>query len=306
MNKMVKGCAATCWCVLTLVVASITAPLFGAIIKTGNVMDIVVQAHPEFSGRFTVNENGTIDYPLMADQVIVNITTSELMNDLTLRLAKHIDNPLVIISIVDKPEISVIVLGQVKMPGPVKTYLGATLQEVLQMAGGPLPQADIQKVKIVHKNGSNETADYFDLKAFLQSGNIDDMPRLKPDDTVILPLQKGNRQVKAIGAVNKPGFFDLEADITVFELIYMAGGPAERADLAHVRRIFDRDGKTMDEIINVQSYIDKGEMNSVPKVAEGDIVIVYARWYDWKTVLSILNNVLLLVVALQAFGGVFK
>jgi protein involved in polysaccharide export with SLBB domain len=106
--------------------------------------------------------------------------------------------------------------------------------------------------------------------------------------------------------VNKPGFFDLEEEITVFELIYMAGGPAERADLSHVRRIYDRGGKTMEEIVNVQSYIDKGEMNNVPKVTEGDIIIVYARWYDWKTILSILNNVLLFLVTLQAFGGVFK
>jgi protein involved in polysaccharide export with SLBB domain len=278
----------------------------GAIIKSGDVLDILVQAHPEFSGRFTVGDNGTIEYPLMADQNIVNITTSELMNDLTLRLAKHIDNPLVVISVVEKPEIAVFVLGQVKMPGPVKTYQGATLQEVLQLAGGPLPLADLEKVKIVHKNGSNENAETFDLKAFMQSGNIDNMPRLKVDDTVILLLQKGGRKVKAIVAVNKPGFFDIEEELTVFELIYMAGGPAERADLSHVRRIYDRDGKTLEEIINVQSYIDRGEMKSVPKVTEGDVIIVYARWYDWKTVLSVLNNALLIIVTLQAFGGVFK
>jgi protein involved in polysaccharide export with SLBB domain len=277
-----------------------------AIIKSNDVLDIVVQNHPEFSGRFTVAENGAIDYPLMADQNIITITTSELMNDLTLRLAKHIDNPLVLISVIDKPEIAVFVVGQVKTPGPVKTYLGATLQEVLQSAGGPLPTADLQKVKIVHKNVSNENAEYFDLKSFLLTGNLDNMPRLKPDDTVILLSQKANRKVKAIGAINRPGVFEIEDEITVFELIYLAGGPAERADLSHVRRIYDRDGKTMEEIINLQSYLDKGEMNNVPKVAEGDVIIVYARWYDWKMVSSILNNVLLFIVAIQAFSGIFK
>lgn len=290
-------------CLMLLCLVSFVA---GAIIKVGDVLEIGVQAHPEFSGRFTVSESGAIDYPLLADQVIMNITTSELMNSLTLTLAKHIDNPLVIISIVEKPEIMVTVLGQVKLPGPVKTYAGSTLQEVLQMAGGPLPTADIQKVKIVHKNGNNENAEYFDLKAFMQNGNIDNMPRLKADDTVILLIMKGSRKVKVIGAVNKPGFFDLEEDITVFELIYLAGGPGERADLAHVRRYSDHSGKTIEETINVQSYIDKGEMNNVPKVAEGDVIIVYARWYDWKTVLSVLNNVLLFVVTIQAFSGVFK
>jgi Periplasmic protein involved in polysaccharide export len=276
------------------------------IIKSGDVLEIGVQLHPEFSGRFTVSENGTIDYPLLADQVVANITTSELMNDLTLRLVKHIDNPLVIISIVEKPEILVTILGQVKNPGPVKTYSGSTLQEVLQLAGGPLPTADIQKVKIIHKNAGNDNAEYFDLKAFMQNGNIDNMPRLKADDIVILLAEKGNRKVKVIGAVNKPGFFDLEEDVNVFEVIYMAGGPGERADLSHVRRFSDHQGKTFEETINVQLYIDKGEMNNVPKVAEGDVIIVYARWYDWKTVLSVLNNVLLFIVTIQAFSGVFK
>ena len=46
------------------------------------------------------------------------------MNELTLRLARHIDNPLVLVSIVEKPEITLTVLGQVLNPGPVKAIQG--------------------------------------------------------------------------------------------------------------------------------------------------------------------------------------
>jgi protein involved in polysaccharide export with SLBB domain len=277
-----------------------------SIIKSGDVLDIVVQGHPEFSGRFTVSETGTIDYPLLADEQVVNITTSELMNDLTLKLVKHIDNPLVIISIIAKPEIVVYVLGQVKVPGPVKTYQGATLQEVLQMAGGPLETANIEKIKIVHKNLPDESAEYFDMKAFLSTGNMADMPKLKPDDTVILlGLQKSNK-VKVIGAVNKPGFFDLTEKTNIFELIYLAGGPSERGDISRVRRFTQQNGKSIEEVINVQAFLDKGEMDNMPIVSPGDVVMVYERWYDWRTMLSILNNVLLFVVAIQALTGAVK
>lgn len=277
-----------------------------SIIKSGDVLDIVVQGHPEFSGRLTVSETGTIDYPLLADEQVVNITTSELMNDLTLKLVKHIDNPLVIISIIAKPEIVVYVLGQVKVPGPVKTYQGATLQEVLQMAGGPLETANIEKIKIVHKNLPDQSAEYFDMKAFLSTGNMADMPKLKPDDTVILlGLQKSNK-VKVIGAVNKPGFFDLTEKTNIFELIYLAGGPSERGDISRVRRFTQQNGKSMEEVINVQAFLDKGEMDNMPIVSPGDVVMVYERWYDWRTMLSILNNVLLFVVAIQALTGAVK
>jgi protein involved in polysaccharide export with SLBB domain len=277
-----------------------------AIIRTGDVLEIVVQAHPEFSGNFTVTETGTIDYPLLADEVVTNITTSELMNDLTLKLAKHIDNPLVVIAIVEKPVITVYVLGQVKAPGPVKTYLGATLQEVLQSAGGPLETANLDKIKIVHKNTSEESAEYFSLKNFMVSGALSDMPKLKPDDTIILLAEQKSNKIKVIGAVNKPGFFDLTEKMNLFEIIYLAGGPTERGDLSKVRRFTQINGKNNEEVINVQSFLDKGEMDNIPQVAPGDVIIVYARWYDWRTVLSVLSNVLLFVVTIQAFGGVFK
>lgn len=282
---------------------SLILPMQAAIIKSGSVIDIQVQSHPEFSGRFTVNEQGTIEYPLLADEIINNITTSELMSELTFKLAKHIDNPLVLISLVEKPNITVSVLGQVVNPGPIETYYGATLQEVIKLAGGPTEFADLQQVKIIRKGGSDMTAQFFNLKEFLKQGRFDEMVRLEPDDIVILLSQERMRKVKVIGAVNKPGFFDLEEKINIFELIYLAGGPAEKADLSRVRRFFKSEGKTIEEVINIQSYIDKGSMDKIPFVEEGDVIIIYSKWFDWKIFMSILSNVLLFVVTIQSLSG---
>ncbi len=277
--------------------------LDAAIIKVSDVLDIQVQGNTAFSGRFTVSSSGTIEYPLLADETIVNISTSELMNELTFRLAKHIDNPLVLISVVEKPNIVVTVLGQVVNPGPVETYLGATIQEVIKLAGGPTPNASIDSIKIIHKDGTNQTAEFFNLKAFLKEGNVDNMPVMQPEDIVILLSQTRTTKIKVIGAVNKPGFFDLDEKINVFELIYLAGGPAEKADLSRVRRFFKSEGKTLEEVINVQEFIDKGKMDEIPMVEEGDVIIIYSRWFDWKMGMSILTNVLLFIVTIQSIRG---
>jgi protein involved in polysaccharide export with SLBB domain len=280
--------------------------LSAAIIKTGDVLDIQVQGHQEFSGHFTVNTSGTIDYPLLADEIIQNISTSELMNNLTFRLAKHIENPLVLISIVEQPLITVSVLGQVSKPGPVETYLGATIQEVIQQAGGVLEKADIDSIKIIHKGGTDQNAEYFNMKSFLKTGKIDDMPHMQPGDIIVVFSQTRTTKVKVIGAVAKPGFFDLDEKINVFELIYLAGGPAEKADLSRVRRFFKANEKTLEEVINLQDYMDKGVMDEIPLVQEGDVIIVYARWFDWKIMLSILSNVLLFIVTIQSIRGAVK
>ncbi|MBW1764999.1 MAG: polysaccharide export protein [Deltaproteobacteria bacterium] len=277
--------------------------LHAAIIKVGDVLDIQVQGHQEFSGRYTVSMSGTIEYPLLADETIVNISTSELMNELTFRLAKHIGNSLVLISVVEKPNITVTVLGQVANAGPVETYLGSSVQEVIQLAGGPAPNANIDSIKIIHSDGNDQTAEFFNLKAFLKKGNFDNMPTMQPGDVVILLSETRTTKVKVIGAVNKPGFFDLDDKINVFELIYLAGGPAEKADLSRVRRFFKSKGKTLEEVINVQLFIDKGEMDKIPMVEEGDVVIIYARWFDWRILMSILTNVLLFIVTIQSLRG---
>lgn len=280
------------------------AGLQSAIIKVGSVLDIQVLSHAEFSGRYTVNSSGTIEYPLLADEPIVNTSTSELMNELTLRLAKHIENPLVLISIVEKPKITVTLLGEVIRPGPVETFAGASIQEVIQSAGGPAKNANLERIKIIHSGGNDNNAEYFNLKIFAKNGAVDDMPKLQADDIIVLMSQIESKKVKIIGAVNKPGIFDLEEKMNVFELIYLAGGPAEKADLSRVRRFSKtQEGKSFEEVINIQAFIDKGKMDNIPIAAEGDVVIVYAKWFDWKILLTILTNVLLFIVTIQSLRG---
>lgn len=278
-----------------------------SIIQTGNVLEIKVLEHPEFSGRYTVDKLGLIDYPLLAEVPVVNISTVELMNDLTFRLARHLDNPLVIVTIIEKPEISVTVLGQVVTPGPVLTVEGATVQEVIMQAGGPLADlADLRRIKIIHDENSKEP-DLFDLEAFLLNGNVDDLPRLKAGDIVIVLALEKTRKVKVIGAVQKPGLFSLDEKMNLFEIIYLAGGPTEKADLSRIRRFTRQEnGDVSEEILDIQNYIDKGRMENIPEVMEGDVIIVYTKWLDWKTVMTVLNNTLLFIVTIQAFAGIFK
>jgi len=292
--------------VLFLLVLIIAAP-GASIIKKGDVLDIQVFEHPEFSGRYTVNEDGCIEYPLLTDQPVVNVSITELMNDLTFRLARHLDNPLVLASIIDKPEITVTVLGQVINPGPVQAFKGATIQEVLKIAGGPVPEiADLSRIKIIHKDRA-AMPQMFDLDSFLVNGDVSNLPRLEADDIVIVLAREKTRKLKVIGAVQKPGLFTLDVPINLFEAVYLAGGPSEKADLSRIRRFTRQEnGKVTEEIIDIQGYIDKGRMDNIPMVMEGDVIIVYSKWFDWKMLLTILNNTLLIVVTIQTFAGAFK
>jgi len=299
-----RQCYNSMYCLLLVVyvVASNAAT-----IRTGNVIDIQVVDHPEFSGKYTVNENGTIEYPLLDDQPVVNSNTSDLMQDLTYLLASRIDNPAVMVSIVENPEIAVSVLGQVNKPGMVTMISGASVQEAIVAAGGPVTaKADLSRIRVIYKDAGRVPA-MFDLEAFLNEGTMEMMPRLSNGDAVVVLTLEKSRSVKVIGAVQKPGLFTLDEKINLFEAIYLAGGPNEKSDLTRVRRFtLKAGGGQSEEVIDLQGYIDNGKMENIPEVLEGDVIIVYARWFDWKTVLSVLNNTLLFIVTIQAFAGIFK
>jgi protein involved in polysaccharide export with SLBB domain len=278
---------------------------FSAVIKRGSVIDIQVMEHTEFSGRFAVNENGTIDYPLLADVPIVDVTTSELMNDLTLRLARHIDNPLVLVSIVEDLPVVIEVLGQVVNPGHITISKGASLQEVIKLAGGPMENADLSRIKIIYHDRPR-IPQLYDLNLFTKQGDIDNMPALEADDKVIVLARERTKKVKVIGAVRKPGLFSLDDKMNIFEIIYLAGGPDEKADLSKIRRFSQKtDSTSVEELLDIQVYLDKGKMDEIPLVNEGDVIIVYSKWFDWKTLLAVLNNALLFVVTIQTFAGIF-
>lgn len=277
-----------------------------AVITRGSVLDIQVLQHPEFSGRFAVSENGTIEYPLLADVPIADVTTSELMNDLTLRLARHVDNPLVLISIVQDLPVVIEVLGQVVNPGRITITKGASLQEVLKIAGGPLENADLSRIKIIYHDRPR-TPIMYDFDKFTRQGDIDNMPTLKADDQIIVLARDRTKKVKVIGAVRKPGLFTLDEKMNLFEIIYLAGGPDEKADLSRIRRFSQKsDTTTNEELFDIQSYMDNGKMDEIPLVNEGDIIIVYSKWFDWKILLTVLNNALLFVVTIQTFAGLLE
>jgi protein involved in polysaccharide export with SLBB domain len=227
------------------------------------------------------------------------------MNDLTLRLARHIDNPLVLVSIVEDLPVVIEVLGQVVNPGHITISKGASLQEVIKLAGGPMENADLSRIKIIYHDRPR-IPQLYDLNLFTKQGDIDNMPALEADDKVIVLARERTKKVKVIGAVRKPGLFSLDDKMNIFEIIYLAGGPDEKADLSKIRRFSQKtDSTSVEELLDIQVYLDKGKMDEIPLVNEGDVIIVYSKWFDWKTLLAVLNNALLFVVTIQTFAGIF-
>jgi protein involved in polysaccharide export with SLBB domain len=276
------------------------------VIKTGMMLNIVVKNDKDLSQIVRVNDNGTIDYPLYQDISVANKTTSELQDILTYKLAKVVESPMVLVSVMTETPITLYILGQVKKPGLVMVPPKSSLQEVLLAAGGNVETADLNRVKIVHKNQGDENASYYDLQKFLNSGDLTLLPALMDGDRIILLSSKKSKYVKILGSVQKPGFYPIGESASVFDMLYLAGGPAADANMAKVRIISSPGGQKTDFLLNMQKFIDDGKTDDLPLLAEGDMMIVYAKTITWSKTLEVTRDIVALLTAWFVISAVLK
>lgn len=268
-----------------------------AVIRAGMMLNIVVKNDKDLSQIVKVNDNGTIDYPLYQDVSVVDKTTSELQDILTYKLAKVVESPMVLVSVMTENPMTLYVLGQVKKPGLVVLSGKASLQEVLLAAGGTTDQADNNRVKVVRKNQGDENASYYDLQKFLNSGDLALLPTLNDGDRVIVLSSMKSKYVKILGSVNKPGFYPVNESASVFDMLYLAGGPSPDANMSKVRIIANPGGQKADFLIDMQKFIDNGKTEDLPLLSEGDMVIIYSKTITWSKTLELTRDIVALLTA---------
>lgn len=281
-------------------------PIPATVIKAGMSLSIVVKNDKDLSAIVKVNDNGTIDYPLYQDMSVIDKTTSELQDILTYKLAKVVESPMVLVSVMTENPISLYVLGQVKKPGLLVVPPKSSLQEVMLAAGGTIETADLQRVKIVHKNQGDENASYYDLAKFLNSGDLTLLPNLYDGDRIILLASKKSKYVKILGAVNKPGFYPVGEQTGLFDMLYLAGGPNADANMSKVRIVSTAGGQKADYLLDMQKYIDNGKTDELPLMGEGDLVIVYAKVITWQKTLDVMRDIVTFLTAWFVIQSVVK
>lgn len=275
---------------------------WAGILRAGDVIEIHVGEHPELSKKVLIRTDGTVDYPFLEDRSLLTMTPSEVSELLTFRLAKSIPNPFVLVTRSEHMPIQIRVLGQINKPGVVQLEKGACLQEVIVAAGGATAFADLSNVKIIREKARDVDALMVDFRSFLEGGEIGKLPEIRNNDTVILLMSPRSSKVKILGAVSRPGYYDILGETSIFDAVYLAGGPASKANLSKIRHILRSDGKDIDQVVDLQEYLDEGRLNEVPMVKEGDVVVVYKKFITWRDFLSLVRDALMLFTAYQVFA----
>ncbi|MFH1678891.1 MAG: polysaccharide biosynthesis/export family protein, partial [Candidatus Omnitrophota bacterium] len=153
-----------------------------------DVLDIVVQNQPEFSGRFVIGPDGKIQYSFVGDITAEGLNKDELKQVLIKKLESFVKIPEISIAIAEYRSKNVYILGEVFRPGkyPMKGDT-VSLQDAIVQAGLPTPNAAIRRVYIVKSDPVKPTYRKIDLYKILYKGNTKDNINLITNDIVVVP-----------------------------------------------------------------------------------------------------------------------
>lgn len=232
-------------------------PATDYVVGPQDVLSITVFNESALSGRFTVESDGSINYPLVGRVPVAGKTLRAIQEDLTKRLAGgYLVNPQVTILVEQYHSQSIFVVGEVRQPGKHTISGNMSLLEALSQAGGTTATAGTEVIVRRPKDpkaaaGPVDPADdsQSDVVARvnledLQSGRTPNVT-IRDGDTLFVPKAE---MFFVTGYVRSPGSYVWEKDMTVLKAISLAGGVTERGSSGRVRitRIVNGEQKRID------------------------------------------------------------
>ena len=133
------------------------------------------------------------------------------------------------------------------------------------------------------------------LIASISSGQVDTEKPVQTEipDQYYLGTEEGLEiTVHIWGEVIKPGLYKVRDTTNILELISLAGGPTEYANLGKIRLTRARKRSPRFLIINLDRYLDEEDYDtSLPVLRPGDTIrITRNSWYTWRTAVKIASE----------------
>ena len=229
------------------------------ILGPGDIVNINFLEVKEFSGDYPIMSDGTLSLPIIGLVNSSNLTIEKLTNKLKILYSKELIRPELFITIKKARPINVSLIGEINRPGLYKldTYPNLsqnssdlinlpTIVDAISKAGGITPKSNIKSVS-VKRRLSNDITKYkkidINLVNLLMKGDQSQNLILFDGDIITinkvaesenlsketLKIAKGNLSPKmininVIGAVEKPGEYNVKSNTTLNKAILLANG----------------------------------------------------------------------------------
>jgi polysaccharide export outer membrane protein len=232
-----------------------------------DVLAIQVWNQPSLSGKFTVDPDGKLDFPLVGRVAAAGLTISQVGESLARQLqAGYVKEPHVNVTVEQFRSRQIVVTGEVKQPGRYVMTGRSTLLETLAQAGSPTPAAGSEVIVLRRAEGAGPTQAStqeassnvirIDLTA-LESGVLTDTIEVFDGDTIVVPKAE---QVFVFGQVRSPGSYAIRKGTTILQALALAGGLTDRGSARRVRVVRTAaSGQKQERKVGLQDAVQDGD-----------------------------------------------
>jgi polysaccharide biosynthesis/export protein len=155
------------------------------IIGPEDSLQVTVWKEPTLSGNFPVRPDGMISLVLVGDLPAAGLTPMALSNDITQRLKKYIQDPVVTVAVLGVNSQRIFLVGEVGKVGPVMLTPGMTPLQAIVSAGGLSQFANAKRIYILRMVAGKQQKIPFNYKQALKGENTG--MTLLPGDTIVVP-----------------------------------------------------------------------------------------------------------------------
>ncbi len=148
-------------------------------------LQITVWKEPTLSGTIPVRPDGMISLVLVGDIPAAGMTPTALSTDISQRLKKYIQDPVVTVVVLGVNSQRVFLVGEVGKVGPVVMTPGMTPLQAIVTGGGLTQFASSKRIYILRTTAGKQQKIPFNYKQALKGENSG--VSLLPGDTIVVP-----------------------------------------------------------------------------------------------------------------------
>jgi protein involved in polysaccharide export with SLBB domain len=185
---------------------------------------IDIYGYSEESMSLKISPDGNIRIPLAGIVQVSGLTIEQARMRITKSLSQIYDRintgeTKVNISLGNIRSIKVLIMGEVTMPGTYTLSSFSTVFNALYHSGGPSKNGSMRNIKVIRNNRVIANLDIYD---FLMKGEAKGNIRLQDQD--LIKISPFENKVEIKGEVKRNGYFEIQKNETLKDLITYAGG----------------------------------------------------------------------------------
>ncbi|MFO7962796.1 MAG: SLBB domain-containing protein [Desulfobacterales bacterium] len=234
-----------------------------------------------------VSREGGISLPRIGTMYVNGLSYADMKHLLYQRFREYYTDFQISITMGELRTMTIFVVGEALSPGTYTVSSLSTLVTVLFEAGGPGKNGSMRNIQLIRDSKIIQT---LDLYSFFLEGDKSRDRRLKPGDTIYIPVIGPVAGIA--GNVRRPAIYELKVDEDINRLIRLAGGMLPTGNLHHIvlERIESHKKRIIKSFdLKPDLLLDDADLNM--QLKDGDLVKIHPVHEEIRNVVFLEGHV---------------